>query len=191
MNSLSFFIFDDNLKLKPMENQAVSLKSIILTNALILSGITIAFNLMLYFLDMHYQQSQAEGIVGITIMIAVLIYAFIQFKKANEGFLSLSEALKIGLGISAVAAIIGVVYSFILTEVLDPGMMSKTLDFQLEKMRVENPEMTPEQLDGIRSMQEKFSSPLIRSAFQIIASLFIGFIISLIGGLIVKKSRPE
>lgn len=174
-----------------MKNQAVSLKSIILTNALILSGITIAFNLMLYFLDMHYQQSQAEGIVGITIMIAVLIYAFIQFKKANEGFLSLSEALKIGLGISAVAAIIGVVYSFILTEVIDPGMMSKALDFQLEKMRVENPEMTPEQLDGIRSMQEKFSSPLIRSAFQIIASLFIGFIISLIGGLIVKKSRPE
>lgn len=174
-----------------MKNQAVSLKSIILTNALILSGITIAFNLMLYFLDMHYQQSQAEGIVGITIMIAVLIYAFIQFKKANEGFLSLSEALKIGLGISAVAALIGVVYSFILTEVIDPGMMSKALDFQLEKMRVENPEMTPEQLDGIRSMQEKFSSPLIRSAFQIIASLFIGFIISLIGGLIVKKSRPE
>ncbi|MDA9015602.1 DUF4199 domain-containing protein [Flavobacteriaceae bacterium] len=174
-----------------MENQSVSLKSIILTNALILSGITIAFNLMLYFLDMHYQQSQAEGIVGITIMIAVLIYAFIQFKKANEGFLSLSEALKIGLGISAVSALIGVVYSFILTEVIDPGMMSKTLDFQLEKMRVENPEMTPEQLDGIRSMQEKFSSPLIRSAFQIIASLFIGFIISLIGGLIVKKSQPE
>ena len=65
------------------------------------------------------------------------------------------------------------------------------LDFQLEKMRIDNPEMTQDQLDGIRSMQEKFSGPLIRSAFQIIGSLFIGFIISLIGGLIVKKSRPE
>ena len=118
-----------------MEAQSPSMKSIIISNALILSGISIAFNLMLYFLDMHYQQTSAAGIVGIVIMIALLLYSFIQFKKLNEGYLSLSEALKIGLGISAVSALIGVVYTFILTEFLDPGMMEKALDFQIEKMR--------------------------------------------------------
>lgn len=174
-----------------MNSQNPSPKSIIISNALILSAISIAFNLMLYFLDMHYQQSQEAGIVGIIIMIAILIYAFIQFKKLNEGYLSLSEALKIGLGISLVAALIGVVYTYILTEFLDPGMMDKALDFQIEKIRMENPEITSDQIAGMREMQEKFSSPLIRSAFQIIGSLFIGFIISLIGGLIIKKSRPE
>lgn len=174
-----------------MNSQNPSFKSIIISNALILSAISIAFNLMLYFLDMHYQQSQEAGIVGIIIMIAILIYAFIQFKKINEGYLSLSEALKIGLGISLVAALIGVVYTYILTEFLDPGMMDKALDFQIEKIRMENPEITSDQIAGMREMQEKFSSPLIRSAFQIIGSLFIGFIISLIGGLIIKKSRPE
>jgi len=35
------------------------------------------------------------------------------------------------------------------------------------------------------------ATPLISSAVQIIGALFLGFIISLIGGLIVKKSRPE
>lgn len=105
--------------------------------------------------------------------------------------MSLSEALKVGLGISALAALIGVVYSFILSEFLDPDLMQKALDFQMDKMRIENPEITQDQLENIRAMQEKFSGPLIRSAFQIIGSLFIGFIISLIGGLIVKKSRPE
>ena len=174
-----------------MENQTPSIKTTIINYALILSAISIAFNLMLYFLDMHYQQSQMTGIVGIVIMIGVLIYSFIDHKKLNEGYLSLSEALKIGLGISALAGLIGVAYTFVLTEFLDPNMMEKALDFQLEKMRIDNPEMTKDQLDGIRSMQEKFSGPLIRSAFQIIGSLFIGFIISLIGGLIVKKSRPE
>lgn len=173
-----------------MNNQS-SLKSIVVNYALLLAGISIAFNLMLFFLDMHYQQSQASGIVGIVIMIGVIIYAFIQFKKNNEGFISLSESLKIGLGISAIAALIGVVYSFILSEFLDPNLMQKAIDFQMEKMRIENPEMTQDQLENIRSMQEKFSGPLIRSAFQIIGSLFIGFIISLIGGLIVKKVRPE
>jgi hypothetical protein len=173
-----------------MNNQS-PFKSIVINHALLLSGISITFNLMLFFLDIHYQQAQASGIVGIVIMIGVILYAFIQYKKQNEGFMSLSEALKVGLGISALAALIGVVYSFILSEFLDPDLMQKALDFQMDKMRIENPEITQDQLENIRAMQEKFSGPLIRSAFQIIGSLFIGFIISLIGGLIVKKSRPE
>ena len=70
-------------------------------------------------------------------------------------------------------------------------MMEKVLDLQMEKIRASNPEMSQEGLDTTRSMSEKFSSPLIRSAFQLIFALFIGFIISLIGGLIVKKSRLE
>lgn len=168
-----------------------SIQNTMLTYGLILGGVSIIFNLMLFFLDMHTQQSPAVGIVSVVIMIGVLMFAFIQFKKANEGFLSLGEALKLGLGISLVAAIIGVIYSFVLTEVMDPGMMQKVLDMQMETIRANNPEMSQEAMDATRSMSEKFSTPLIRSAIQLIIALFIGFIISLIGGLILKKSRPE
>ncbi|NDE28738.1 MAG: DUF4199 domain-containing protein [Flavobacteriia bacterium] len=192
MNSFNFFNLETTKKLKyNMEENKLTIKSTILTYGLILGGISVAFNLMLYFLDMHYQQNAAAGYVGIALMIGVLMYAFIVFKKHNEGYLSLSEALKIGLGISLIAGLIGVLYAFVLTEFLDPDMMNKALDLQFEKMRVENPEMSQEQLDMSREMADKFSSPLIRSAFQLIGALFIGFIISLIGGLIVKKSRPE
>ena len=127
------------------------------------------------------------GIVSIVIIIGILVFAFIQYKKQNEGFLSLSEALKIGLGISLISAIVGIVYSMVLTEVIDPSTMQKSLDFQFETMRAENPEMTQDQINMARDMAEKFSGPFIRSAFQLIGALFIGFIISLIGGLIVKK----
>jgi hypothetical protein len=54
-----------------------------------------------------------------------------------------------------------------------------------------DPEMSVESANKFVDMQRKFSSPLIISAFAIVGSLFIGFVISLIGGLIVKKSRPE
>jgi len=168
-----------------------SIQNTMLTYGLILGGVSIIFNLMLFFLDMHTQQSPAVGIVSVVIMIGVLMFAFIQFKKANEGFLSLGEALKLGLGISLVAAILGIIYSFVLTEVMDPGMMQKVLDMQMETIRANNPEMSQEAMDATRSMSEKFSTPLIRSAIQLIIALFIGFIISLIGGLILKKSRPE
>ncbi len=174
-----------------MENKSNSLKNIMITCGLLLGGISIVFNLMLFFLKMHYEQSTAVGIVSVVIMIGVLLFAFIQYKKSNEGYISLSEAIKIGLGVSLISTILGIIYAFILTEFLDPGMMEKVLDLQMEKIRASNPEISQEALDSTRSMSEKFSSPLIRSAFQLIFALFIGFIISLIGGLFVKKSRPE
>ena len=120
-----------------MQTQTNSIKSTMITYGVILGGISIVFQLMLFFLNMHYQQPPAVGIVSLLIMTGLLLFAFIQFKKINEGFLSLSEAIKIGLGISLISALIGIVYSLILTNVLDPDTMQKTLDFTFDKMRAE------------------------------------------------------
>jgi hypothetical protein len=174
-----------------MYTQTPSIKSTIITFGVILGSISVAFQLMLFFLDMHYKNDSTAGIVSLIIMIGVLLYSFISLKKQNEGFLSLSEALKIGIGVSLVSALIGIVYTQILVNFLDPDTMKKSLELSMDTMRAENPEMPQEALDTARSMQEKMSSPLIFSAVQIIFALFFGFIISLIGGLIVKKSRPE
>ena len=97
-----------------MENKSNSLKNIMITYGLLLGGISIVFNLMLFFLKMHYEQSTAVGIVSVVIMIGVLLFAFIQYKKSNEGSISLSEAIKIGLGVSLISAILGIIYAFIL-----------------------------------------------------------------------------
>ena len=168
-----------------------SSKSTIINFGLILGAISVIFQLMLYFLDMHYKNDSTAGIVSLTIMVGVILYSFIQFKKSNEGFISSSEALKIGLGVSLVSALVGIFYTQILLNILDPDTMKKSLELSLENMRIQNPEMPQDALDTVRSIQEKMSSPIIFSAIQIIFALFFGFIISLIGGLIVKKSKPE
>ena len=168
-----------------------SSKSTIINFGLILGAISVIFQLMLYFFDMHYKNDSTAGIVSLTIMVGVILYSFIQFKKSNEGFISLSEALKIGLGVSLVSALVGIIYTQILLNILDPDTMKKSLELSLENMRIQNPEMPQDALDTVRSIQEKMSSPIIFSAIQIIFALFFGFIISLIGGLIVKKSKPE
>ncbi len=54
-----------------------------------------------------------------------------------------------------------------------------------------NPELSQEMIESAIEMQRNFSTPGIIFVFVMIFQLFIGFIISLIGGLIVKKSRPE
>lgn len=174
-----------------MDNLPPSIKSSIITYGSILGAISVIFQLMLFFLDMHYKNDSTAGIVSLVIMIGILLYSLISFKKLNNNFLSLSEALKIGLGASLISALIGVVYTQILVNFLDPETMQKSLKLSMDTLRTQNPEIPQEALDTTRSIQEKMSSPLIFSAIQIIFALFFGFIISLIGGLIVKKSRSE
>ena len=190
-NPAYFFLLWERIKNQKMVNQNSSIKSNIITYGIILGSISVVFQLMLFFLDMHYKNDSTAGIVALLITSGVIVYSFIVFKKNNEGYMTLSEALKIGLGVSLISAIIGIIYTQLLVNVLDPDTMQKSLELSIDNMRAQNPEIPQEALETARSIQEKMSSPLIFSAVQIIFSLFFGFIISLIGGLIVKKSRPE
>ena len=190
-NPAYFFLLWERIKNQKMVNQNSSLKSNIIIYGIILGSISVVFQLMLFLLDMHYKNDSTAGIVALLITSGVLVYSFIVFKKNNEGYMTLSEALKIGLGVSLISAMIGIIYTQLLVNVLDPDTMQKSLELSIDNMRAQNPEIPQEALETARSIQGKMSSPLIFSAVQIIFSLFFGFIISLIGGLIVKKSRPE
>lgn len=154
----------------------------------ILGVISVVFALMLYFQEMHYQQDWKIGVVNLVIMIVIIMVALYQFKKANGGFMTLGEALKIGVGLSLVAAIIGTVFTQILANVIDPEMMNKANEFQILQMQERG--MTQEQIDGAVEMGKKFQSPVIQIAMGLIFSLFLGFVFSLIGGLIMKKNKP-
>jgi hypothetical protein len=65
------------------------------------------------------------------------------------------------------------------------------MEFQKQKMLQENPEISVENVNNMIDMQKEFSGPFIIAGFIIIFNLFFGFIISLISGLILKKSQPE
>ena len=80
-----------------MENQQITPAQTALNFGIILGAYNIIVGIMLYFLEMHYQNDQTVGIINIVITVVIIMAGIIQFKKANEGFLSLSEALKIGL----------------------------------------------------------------------------------------------
>lgn len=156
---------------------------------LILGAISVIFGIMLYYMDMHYQQDWKVGVFSMIIMIAVIFWAMIEFRKANGGYMSLSQALKVGVGLSLISGIIGIVYQQILMHVIDPEFMQKSMDFQ--KMMMSDRGMDPAQIEAAIEMGKKFQGPFIQIAFGLIGSLFLGFIFSLISGLILKKTAPE
>jgi hypothetical protein len=174
-----------------MEVKNIGIKDYALKFGSLNGGLVVVFAIMLYFLDMHYQGGTAVTLVNVVISIGTLMWGLIEYRKDNGGFISLTQALKVGMSIALIGSIIGIIYGIILSEVIDPDVMNKAFEFQKQQMLQSNPEMSVEQVDGMIEMQKKFSSPAIRSAFGLIFGLFFGFVVSLIGGLIVKRSRPE
>ena len=174
-----------------MENQKITTVKTALNFGLILGGISLVYSLMLFFLDMHYQDETATSLIGYTLLIGLVLWAIMHFKKNNDGYISLSEALKTGVGTVLISAIIVCIYTIVMIQYLDPEFLDKSIEYQKQKMLQENPEISVESVNKMFGMQKEFSGPFIISGFIIIFNLFFGFIISLIVGLIVKKSKPE
>lgn len=152
---------------------------------------TVFFSLMLFILDAHYQGDTLSSVVPLFLSVGFINYGIYQFKKDNSGFVSLSEALKVGVGIALISGIIGTIYGVILTEFLDPEFMNKTFEIAKQKMLDANQELSIEDANQAIEMSKKFASLPVRIAGGLISSVFIGFFVSLIGGLILKKTKSE
>ncbi len=174
-----------------MENQNLELKKYILQYGALLGGISVVFGLMLFSLEMHYQNETSTTLVSIAITIGVIAFAQYSYRKDNEGFMSLSQGIKMGLGMAAISGLINVAYFLVLSNVLDPEMMNKALQMGMDQFLEQNPEASQDIINQVESMQEKFSGPIMTSSFIIVLNLFSGLIISVITGLIFSKSRPE
>ena len=174
-----------------MEDQNLELKKYISQYGALLGGISVVFGLMLFSMDMHYQNETSTTIVSLVLTLGVIVFAQYSYRKDNEDFMSLSQGIKMGLGIGAVSGLINVAYFLVLSNILDLEMMNKALEMGMNQFLDQNPEASQDTINQVESMQEKFSGPIISSSFLIIASLLTSFVISLITGLILKRNRPE
>ena len=174
-----------------MENQKGSVKKIAMSYGLMLALISIVLSVITYVMDVHIDRPWWVSLLGFLVMLGIIVYGLKAFKKDNGGFLSIGEALKVGLAISVIAGVIGAIYNYIFVTVIEPDFGAQLLEFTREKMIADNPQMTAEQMEVAMNMTEKFMSPGMMTAFSIIGSLFLGFIISLVAGLIMKQKRPE
>jgi preprotein translocase subunit YajC len=174
-----------------MESQTASVKKIALPNGILLALTTIVISVIVYVMGMTYEQPWWQSLLNFAAMLWFVIYGIKAYKRDNSGYLSLAEALKMGLAITLVAGIIGSIFTYLFTTMIEPDFVMNMLEATRVKMIEDNPEMTQEQMDMAIAMSEKMMSPGIIIALGIIASLFFGFIVSLIAGLGLKNNRPE
>ncbi|MFK7814364.1 MAG: DUF4199 domain-containing protein [Maribacter sp.] len=171
-----------------MEEKKLKIGQYALKFGLIAGAISLVFSLMLFFQGMHYEQSTVATIVGISIAFAVIAFGVNQFKKDNEGYLKLGQALKIGTGIALVGGLVGLVYYGLLSnDILEAGYMDKATAIAKAKTFAENPSLTEEQWDQGLEMQNKFK--FLAYPFILIFNAILGLIGGLIFGLIMKKDK--
>lgn len=171
-----------------METQQPKTGKFAFQYGLLLAGISIVFSLMLYFMDMHLEQNIVFSIIGITIMAVIILLGILAFKKANGGFITLGQAIRTGLGIAALSGVIILIYNFIFAYAIEPEFPEQVMEMRRQQM-VEAGKLTPEQIQQQGEMGIRYF--WIGFLVILIVHILIGLVISLIEGLIVKKSRPD
>lgn len=126
--------------------------------------------------------------IGI-IPIAILMYlAQKEFKENNEGFMSYSQGLGIGVMMGAISGVISSIYGYIYMNFIDTELMTNIMNFQMEKMEEQG--LSEQQVEAAMEMSSKFQSPGIVFVFGILGAIFVAFLVALIVSAINQKKKP-
>ena len=172
-----------------MEEQQPKTGKFALNYGLILGLISVVFGVMLYTQKMHYERNTGIIVISIVIMAAIIFVGVNAFKKANGGDLSISEALKVAVGIAVIGAVISLAYQFVLTNYIEPDFMDKAIEMAKPEAMAQNPNMTEEQWEQGVEMQKSFA--WLQYPIGLIINCVLGLILGLVTGLILKKSKAD
>ncbi|WP_297804290.1 DUF4199 domain-containing protein [uncultured Polaribacter sp.] len=171
-----------------MENQ-VSSKSIIINQGLYLGIVSILINLVVYALGNHLQPHWSVSVIFFVVLTGFIVMGMKQFKSSNGGFMSWGEAVKIGVGLTMISAVIVTIYNQIFMNFIEPDLMQQMS--ALQEQQWIDAGLSSDQIENSKKMMEKFQGPVISSAVGLVASAFFGFIVSAIAGAVMKESAEE
>jgi len=175
-----------------MDDQAqVSKKSIMLNYGLLLGFASIIANLVIYAFGDLYSPHWSIIVGSLAVTTIIIILGIKKVKESNSGFLTVGEAIKAGLGISLISAIVYIIYLLLFFNMIEPEYFDNMVKYQEQMMVERYPNMSDEELEGAVKGAAMFANAGANITLALISSLFIGLIISLIGGLIMKKSEED
>ena len=155
-----------------------------LTNGLILGLVGVVYTLVMYFLDLTFNQVQQY--VYIVVQIALMFFLMKSYRdNYMHGQITYGQSVGAGVIMTLYSAIIGAIFIYILYTVIDTGLTEKQLAFVEEKMLEKG--APQEAIDAGMAIQRKIMKPEIMAPFSILGSMFWGTILSLIISIFIKK----
>ncbi len=162
----------------------------------ILGAVNIIIGLLIYLVDVTLMAEFWLFFVILFLNIGLVIYAGLDFRKSGDGYLSFGKAFGYSFLVLAVASFIGVIFRYVLFNIIDPGATEVIVEASLEKSRA--------MLEGFgmdeSQIEEGMEDAAENAANQFkLAGLLFGYLINLIFmgigaliiGAIIKKNNPE
>lgn len=144
-----------------------------------------------FFLGMGVDYDYGE-LIGYTSMILSLLFVYFGIKhyrdKVNEGKISLGKAIAIGMLIALFSAIGVAVFDYIYTSYINPDFASEYLEYSIKKMEETlSAEEVKLKTAELTQQMEDYGSPSFMAFMMFVSVMILGFIISLISGLILQR----
>ena len=147
----------------------------------------IALTLLFYFIGTDIQ-SMIPTITGYAVMILFISMGIKSYRDEDlGGYISYGRSLGTGTLISLFAGILFAVFMVIFFNYIAPELPQKIIEGTQQKLAERG--MSEEQIEQAMSMTKKFMSPIFLFIFQIVGSVFAGFIISLFVSIFMKKEQ--
>ncbi|MGC1205454.1 MAG: DUF4199 domain-containing protein [Flavobacteriaceae bacterium] len=138
---------------------------------------------------LDYSSSEVFGYISIVLALLFIYFAIKHYRDSiNNGKVSFGKSLLIGVLISALAGLTFGIINYVYVEVINPEFMTEYYGYMVEKARTS---LTTEEfqikLQAMEAEKALFSNSIISSLVMSATVLIIGFIISLISGLILQR----
>lgn len=153
---------------------------------LLLSLILIVFGLVLHFTGQSMNKSL--GSIQYVIIVGGIVWGCIVFANQMESNVSFGNIFAHGFKITAVVAVITVVYTILSFKIFFPEMMDLALEETTKQLEKNN--MSQDQIDQTIEMTKKFFVPFA-IAGVLVGTVFIGAISALIGAAVAKKNPKD
>ena len=169
-----------------MESQKITTGKFGVNYGLVLGGIMILISIIMYATDMSLDGVQWPIYLYYVAFPVIILFAISKYKTLNGNYLSLGEAIKLGVVIALISALVYVAYILVFNYIIDPEFNDKMI--VVAEAKIAESDASVETKEAQLKMIEMFSNPTVGSLVWIAFSMLFGLVYSLIGGLVMKKT---
>jgi hypothetical protein len=161
-----------------------------LTYGLLIGILIIAISLVFYFSG--NLTSNFSAYISYAVILAGIILATKAWRdEVMGGYISYGQALGFGTLTIFFAAVLTGIYIFVFYKFIDPAAINTLLEAAEEKMISQNPNISDQELDMALGFSKRLMSPFFLSISTIFSYTFIGFVLSLLASIFMKKKDPD
>ena len=145
-----------------------------------LTGITLPTN--------GFMMMMLSALVGLIIYVGIIVYA-VRHHRDNElgGYISLGRIVQMGIVISIISGLIGVIFNYVYVTFIDPNFIETMME-GMEEMFA-NLGMDEDQIEEALAGTEAGFEPLTMIKNGLLYSGILGAVVSLIIGFIMRRTR--